>query len=45
MLERLRARDVEGTVAEYTDYLQKALRNYLRDLQLDASTMAPVKKG
>ena len=44
MLERLRERDTEGTVQEYSDYLQKALRNYLKDLQLDASTMAPVKK-
>ncbi|MGE0801416.1 MAG: FadR/GntR family transcriptional regulator [Lautropia sp.] len=44
MLERLRARDVEGTVQEYTDYLQKALRNYLGDLQLDATTMTPVDR-
>lgn len=42
MLACLRVRDAEGTVQEYTDYLQKALRNYLKDLQLDASTMAAV---
>ncbi|HSW17934.1 MAG TPA: GntR family transcriptional regulator [Ramlibacter sp.] len=44
MLERLRERDTEGTVQEYSDYLQKALRNYLKDLQLDASSLAPVRK-
>jgi DNA-binding FadR family transcriptional regulator len=42
MLEYLRQRDADATVQEYSDYLQKALRNYLKDLQLDASTLARV---
>jgi DNA-binding FadR family transcriptional regulator len=35
MIGHLRARDAEATVAEYRDYLQKALRNYLRDAELE----------
>lgn len=41
MLQHLRARDVENTVQEYTDYMHMALHNYLRDLQLDARELIP----
>lgn len=45
MLGYLRARDVENTVQEYTDYLQKVLRNYLRDAQLDPKELLPTAAG
>ncbi len=49
MLQYLRERDVENVVQEYTEYMQKALRNYLRDLQLDARSLRrndpPAKPG
>ncbi|QHE84178.1 FadR/GntR family transcriptional regulator [Hydrogenophaga sp. BPS33] len=36
MLQYLRERDVDKVLQEYTDYMQKALRNYMRDVRLDA---------
>ncbi|MDO9436273.1 FadR/GntR family transcriptional regulator [Hydrogenophaga sp.] len=41
MLQFLRERDVEKTLQEYTDYMQKALRNYMGDLQLDTRALKP----
>ncbi len=45
MLGYLRARDVENTVQEYTDYMQKTLRNYMRDTQLDSTELRPARKN
>ena len=41
MLQYLRERDVENTLLEYTEYMQKALRNYLRGSHLDATELNP----
>lgn len=41
MLQYLRERDVDKVLQEYTEYMQKALRNYMRDLQLDAREFTP----
>jgi len=44
MLGYLRARDVENTVQEYTDYMQKTLRNYMRYTRLDSAELRPSRK-
>lgn len=44
MLQYLRERDVDKVLQEYTDYMQKALRNCMRDLQLDARGLTPMRK-
>lgn len=41
MLTHLCARDLDNTVHEYTDYMEKVLRNYLRDVRLDPKQLAP----
>lgn len=40
MLQHLRERDVDKVLQEYTDYMQKALRNYLHSSRLDAAEFA-----
>jgi DNA-binding FadR family transcriptional regulator len=45
MMRNLRERDVEKAVEEYTDYMQKTLRNYLRDSQLNIKELAQTPKS
>lgn len=45
MMQKLRERNIEKTVEEYTDYMQKTLRNYLRNSQLDVREFAQIPKS
>ena len=45
MLQHLRARDLDNTVQEYTDYMQKTLRNYLQGTLLGTGELIQTASG